>query len=107
MNLNAFHHNDEYLKMSTVVASCIVGMLIKYANDYASTATEYNKVKNKMSEVGDLDMESEFKSHWRRNLGIISDNATAGSVYSSSSNEGEGRGCLIIIVIIVLIYFFS
>jgi hypothetical protein len=96
-------NNDEYLKMSTVVASCIVGMLIEYANDYASTATEYNKIKNKMSEVGDLDMESHYKAHWSRNLEIVSSNASTGSVYSSSSSGGSG--CLVAIVCVFVIGF--
>jgi hypothetical protein len=78
-------------------------MLIEYANDYASTATEYNKIKNKMSEVGDLDMESHYKAHWSRNLEIVSSNASTGSVYSSSSSGGSG--CLVAIVCVFVIGF--
>ena len=94
--------DDLYIKISTGVASHIMGCLIDYANTYASDRAAYAKVAKIMVKVGELDMDSTFRRRWQQNLNVIQQNLSA-----ASSGDGEGRGCLIIIVIIVLIYFFS
>ena len=91
--------DDLYIKISTAVASHIMGCLVDYANTYASDRATYAKVAKIMVKVGELDMDSTFRRRWQQNLNVIQQNLSA-----TSSDDGDGRGCLYVIGIIVVIY---
>ena len=89
--------DDLYIKISTGVASHIMGCLIDYANTYAIDRADYAKVAKIMEKVGELDMDYTFRRRWQQNLNVIQQNLSA------TSSEG-GKGCLVIIVVVVVIW---
>lgn len=74
--------DEEYKKMSDVVAAVSIGLLI----DYANTTTDCASVVPLMEKIGQMDMSSETKSHWSRNFDVLRGNVSAGSE--------DGGGCL-------------
>lgn len=99
------HDAEIVTKMSTALASHIVGCLINFTNNYANNASGYQRVSSLMGKIRNWNLESDFRAHLEENYLVIRQNASLASQVEERRSSG-GSGCLVAVVAVFVIYLF-